>query len=123
MKVSIASPLHTTEGEHQLIFLTSIHPLHTTDHQIKAPEGYQLLPGDLADPSSCDDHCGSGDLLVPEEGQAAEGETGRQFEEGTGELANPVDEKKGERGRETVFLCVKARSGTDVPFVDYSTKV
>lgn len=108
---------------YQFISLTEIHPPHPTNRQVEAPEGYQLLPGDLADPSSCDGHNGSRDLLLPEKGEDAEGENGRQLEEGTGELAIPVDEKKGERGRDSVFLCVKARSGIDQPFVSYCIKM
>lgn len=76
---------------------------------MQPPEGFELVPGDLANPSALNGEGGEGGEGGSEEvlGEQPAGETS----EGkmAGEQSNKGQEEAGTSGRDMVFICVKVR--------------
>lgn len=90
--------------------------------QVEAPYGFELLPGDLANPLALNSEGDSkgevGEKPAGEEGEGKEKEGAKGEEKGEGSISEwkteVSDEKEGEvgpqDGRDRVFLCVQVRS-------------
>lgn len=73
-------------------------------HKVQPPEGFELLPGDLGNPSALHGEGGSEEAVGEQQvGQMAEGEAAEVQLEG----GKDREEEGGTSGRDMVFLCVK----------------
>ena len=80
----------------------------STHRQVEVPEGCQLVPGDLADPSVSGGDQGSEKISGEEQDLQQEGQAG--------DGCNPIDEEKDEcelQRRDAVYLGVKARKAAE----------